>query len=113
MGVIGRTTGSMIRPGTIQITPQILALIAWIDAREPGAPRLMTELVAWVREERESGRLHPLLVIALCIVVFLEFHPFQDGNGWLSRVLTMLLLLQAGYAYVPYSSLENVIEQNR
>ncbi|MGE3774652.1 MAG: Fic family protein, partial [Gammaproteobacteria bacterium] len=47
------------------------------------------------------------------IVVFLEIHPFQDGNGRLSRVLTTLLLLQAGYAYVPYSSLESVIEQNK
>ena len=76
-------------------------------------PRLMTELVAWVQEEREAGRLHPLLVIALCVVVFLEIHPFQDGNGRLSRVLTTLLLLQAGYAYVPYSSLESVVEQNK
>ena len=47
------------------------------------------------------------------VVVFLEIHPFQDGNGRLSRVLTTLLLLQAGYAYVPYSSLERVIEQNK
>ena len=76
-------------------------------------PRLMTELVAWVNEERAAARLHPLLIIALCIVVFLEIHPFQDGNGRLSRVLTTLLLLQAGYAYVPYSSLEGVVEQNK
>jgi len=76
-------------------------------------PRLMTELVTWVQQEREAGRLHPLLVIALCVVVFLEIHPFQDGNGRLSRVLTTQLLLQAGYAYVPYSSLESVVEQNK
>lgn len=76
-------------------------------------PRLMTELVTWVQEERTAGRLHPLLIIALWVVVFLEIHPFQDGNGRLSRVLTTLLLLQAGYAYVPYSSLESVIEQNK
>jgi Fic family protein len=76
-------------------------------------PRLMTELAAWVNQEREAARLHPLLVIALCIVVFLEIHPFQDGNGRLSRVMTTLLLLQAGYAYVPYSSLESVIEQSK
>ena len=76
-------------------------------------PRLMTELVARVNEERETTRLHPLLIIALCVVVFLEIHPFQDGNGRLSRALTTLLLLQAGYAYVPYSSLESVIEQSK
>ena len=76
-------------------------------------PRLMTELVTWVQETREARQLHPLLVIALCVVVFLEIHPFQDGNGRLSRVLTTLLLLQAGYAYVPYSSLESVVEHNK
>ena len=76
-------------------------------------PLLMTELVAWVTHERETAHLHPLLAIALYVVVFLEIHPFQDGNGRLSRVLTTLLLLQAGYAYVPYSSLESVIEQNK
>jgi len=76
-------------------------------------PRLTTELVAWFNQERETARLHPLLIIALCIVVFLEIHPFQDGNGRLSRALTTLLLLQSGYAYVPYSALESVIEQNK
>ncbi len=79
-------------------------------------PRLMAELVAWVSQERQrqdGARLHQLLIISLCIVVFLEIHPFQDGNGRLSRVLTTLLLVQAGYAYVPYSSLESVIEQSK
>ncbi len=76
-------------------------------------PRLMTELLAWFDAERDTGLLHPLLTIALFIVVLLEIHPFQDGNGRLSRVLTSLMLLQAGYAYVPYNSLESIIEVNK
>ena len=76
-------------------------------------PRLMAELTTWFQDERAAGRLHPLLLIGVWVVVFLQIHPFQDGNGRLSRVLTTLLLLQAGYAYVPYSSLESVIEQNK
>lgn len=76
-------------------------------------PRLMTELIAWLKQERETAQLHPLLIIALYTVVFLEIHPFQDGNGRLSRVITTLLLLQAGYNYVPYSSLESVIELSK
>lgn len=76
-------------------------------------PRLMAELTTWVQEERAAERLHPLLIIALWVVVFLEIHPFQDGNGRLSRVLTTLLLLQSGYIYVPYGSLESIIEQNK
>ena len=76
-------------------------------------PRRMTELVEWLKDARELGRLHPLLIVAVFIVTFLEIHPFQDGNGRLSRILTTLLLLQAGYIYVPYSSLESVIEQSK
>jgi Fic family protein len=76
-------------------------------------PQRMRELVEWLAAARELKRLHPLLVIAVFIVTFLEIHPFQDGNGRLSRVLTTLLLLQAGYAYVPYSSLESVIEHSK
>ncbi len=76
-------------------------------------PRLMRELVEWVRHQRDSQSLHPLLIVAVFVVVFLEIHPFDDGNGRLSRILTTLLLLQAGYVYVPYSSLESVIEQNK
>jgi Fic family protein len=52
-------------------------------------------------------------MIAVFVAVFLEIHPFQDGNGRLSRILTTLLLLQEGYAYVPYSSLESVIENSK
>jgi Fic family protein len=75
--------------------------------------RLMAELVSWVNDERGKGHLHPLLIIAIFVVMFLEIHPFQDGNGRLSRGLTTLLLIQAGYAYVPFSSLESVIELNK
>jgi Fic family protein len=76
-------------------------------------PRRMAELVEWVAEEEKDRRLHPLLVVAVFVVVFLEVHPFQDGNGRLSRILTTLMLLRAGYSYVPYSSLESVIEQSK
>lgn len=76
-------------------------------------PRLMAELVTWVNDERDKAQLHPLLIVAIFVVVFLEIHPFQDGNGRLSRALTTLLLIQEGYAYVPCSSLESVIELNK
>jgi Fic family protein len=76
-------------------------------------PRLMTELVEWTTANLETEDLHPLINVAIFIVVFLEIHPFQDGNGRVSRILTTLLLLRAGYVYVPYSSLETVIEQSK
>lgn len=76
-------------------------------------PFQMAEVVEWLTETRKEGRLHPLLVIGIFVVVFLAIHPFSDGNGRLSRILTTLLLLQAGYTYVPYSSLEAVVEQSK
>ena len=76
-------------------------------------PRLMDELVTWTDKTLTEKSLHPLLITAIFTVVFLEIHPFQDGNGRLSRILTTLLLLKSGYSYVPYSSLESVIEQSK
>ncbi len=76
-------------------------------------PRRMAELLTWLKDTRELRRMHPLLIAAVFIVNFLEIHPFQDGNGRLSRILSTLLLLQAGYVYVPYSSLESVIENSK
>lgn len=76
-------------------------------------PNLMKELVTTINEAIADKTLHPLLAVAVFVVVFLEIHPFQDGNGRLSRVLTTLLLLRTGYIYVPYSSLESIIEQSK
>ena len=73
----------------------------------------MTELVATTNAALADLTLHPVVTIAKFIVDFLAIHPFQDGNGRLARALTSLLLLRAGYEYVPYSSLERVIEENR
>lgn len=76
-------------------------------------PRLMRELVDWTSSSLETGEHHPLLVIGVFVVRFLAIHPFQDGNGRLSRALSTLLLLRRGYGYVPYSSLERVVEDNK
>jgi Fic family protein len=76
-------------------------------------PKHMQELVAWTKTAFSDDTHHPLLVTANFIVEFLKIHPFLDGNGRLSRVLTNLLLLQHGFAYVPYVSLEKLIEDNK
>lgn len=76
-------------------------------------PMRMAEIVTWTNRMFEEKTLHPLLTIAIFTVVFLEIHPFQDGDGRLSRILTSLLLLQTGYSYTTYSSLERIIEQSK
>jgi Fic family protein len=76
-------------------------------------PRLMAALIGWASSVLESREHHPILVTAAFIVRFLAIHPFQDGNGRLSRALTALLLLRAGYSYIPYASLERIMEDNK
>ncbi len=76
-------------------------------------PRLMQNLIQWITQSFENQNHHPLLIIATFIVRFLAIHPFQDGNGRLSRALTTLLLIQNGYLYVQYCSLERIIEDNK
>ena len=73
----------------------------------------MKDIVDWFNRSVEEETQHPLILIGIFIVVLLAIHPFKDGNGRLSRVLTTLLLLRAGYGYVPYSSMESVIERNK
>jgi len=80
---------------------------AWLTPKE------MLELVEWTREAITKKEIHPLLIIGNFLVEFLKIHPFQDGNGRLSRVLTNLLMLRAGYEYMPYISHEKLIEDNK
>ncbi len=76
-------------------------------------PARMESLVASTNDGLSQSIAHPLIVIARFVVDLLAIHPFQDGNGRLSRALTTLLLLRSGYEYVPYASLERVVENNK
>ena len=76
-------------------------------------PGQMRDLVEWAQKTLEKNKYHPLLVIGNFLVEFLKIHPFSDGNGRLSRVLTNMLLLQAGYLYIPYVSHEKLVEDNK
>ncbi|OGI13082.1 MAG: hypothetical protein A3I68_03135 [Candidatus Melainabacteria bacterium RIFCSPLOWO2_02_FULL_35_15] len=76
-------------------------------------PKEMLELVEWTKEILDKKALHPLLIVGNFIVEFLNIHPFQDGNGRLSRILTNLLLLKEGYLYMSYVSHEKLIEDNK
>ena len=80
---------------------------AWLTKKE------MDDVIYWANEAIAEKKLHPLLIIASFIFEFLAIHPFSDGNGRLSRALTNLLLLQAGYEYIPYVSLEEIVEERK
>lgn len=73
----------------------------------------MQELTEWTRNQFAEKTYHPLLTIANFIYEYLAIHPFQDGNGRTSRILTNLLLLQYGYSFTPYVSHEKIIEDHK
>lgn len=80
---------------------------AWATAKE------ITEIVDWTYDALEHKRFHPLLIIASFLVEFLKIHPFEDGNGRLSRVLTNLLLIRSGYLFTQYVSHEQIVERRK
>lgn len=80
---------------------------AWLTKKE------MDDMLFWAHEAFAEKEHHPLLTIGNVIFEFLAIHPFSDGNGRLSRALTNLLLLQAGYEYIPYISLEEIVEERK
>jgi Fic family protein len=71
------------------------------------------ELIEWTNKQLNLKELHPLIIIGLFVYEFLSIHPFQDGNGRLSRLLTNLLLLKFDYQFILYVSFENLIEQKK
>ncbi len=73
----------------------------------------MTDLIDWTNQQLKIKEIHPLVIIGLFIYEFLSIHPFQDGNGRLSRLLTNLLLLKSDYQFIQYVSFENLIEQKK
>lgn len=80
---------------------------AWLTGKET------QELVEWFTDAHKKQSHHPLLLIGNFLVQFFQIHPFQDGNGRLSRVLNNMLMLQASYAFMPYVSHEKIIEDNK
>jgi len=73
----------------------------------------MQSLITWTNERMAKKDLHPLMIAAAFVYEFLSIHPYQDGNGRLSRLLTSLLLLKQDYQFIQYISFENVIESKK
>lgn len=73
----------------------------------------MNDLIEWTNKQFEKKEIHSLIIIGNFVYEFLTIHPFQDGNGRLSRLLTTLLLVQNDYLFIRYVSFENRIEQTK
>lgn len=76
-------------------------------------PMAMDDLCNTFLCEIDKGEIDPLILIAVFILDFLCIHPFNDGNGRMSRLLTLLLLYRAGYIVGKYISIEMLIEKTK
>lgn len=103
------------RENKIHMTDEANRPIAILFDTTPAylTPKEIQELVEWTQEALKEKKFHPLLIVANFLLEFLNIHPFQDGNGRLSRVLTNLLLLKENYLYMPYVSHEKLVEDNK
>ena len=71
------------------------------------------DLVEWTNDELSKHEHHALVVIAAFAYEFISIHPFREGKGELSRILSTLLLLQNGYEWAKFESIDNLIEKRR
>lgn len=76
-------------------------------------PKEMQELIDWFDWALQEKIKHPLILIGNFIFEYLAIHPFQDGNGRTSRLLTNLMLLKQGYLFTQLVSHERIIEANK
>lgn len=76
-------------------------------------PEAIEQICNAFNDVMSRGEADPLLIIPMFILDFLCIHPFNDGNGRMSRLLTLLLLYKAGYIVGKYISIEKVIETSK
>ena len=76
-------------------------------------PEAMQNLCDEFDRAMGKGRIDPLILIPMFILDFLCIHPFSDGNGRMSRLLTLLLLYRSGYIVGKYISIEHLIEKTK
>lgn len=73
----------------------------------------MEGLLDWTKQRLKKEDLHPLLIVSSFVYEFLSIHPYQDGNGRLSRLLTTLLLMKLDYQFIQYVSFEHLVENKK
>jgi Fic family protein len=96
-----------------EIRPDGVRVVRFQTVSAIETPDAMKELHERFSAASESGAHHPLLLVGCYVFDFLAIHPFRDGNGRISRLLTLLALYQAGYEIGRYVSLERLIDETR
>ncbi len=96
----GQSTRKIIQPGQYKTSPNNVLTATgemFYFASPEETPAKMTELVDWYRQEDATATMHPVALAAEFHYRFVRIHPFDDGNGRMSRLLMNLILLRHGY----------------
>ena len=110
------TEGDPRRHGAYKRVPNKLEGLdadGFTTASPDEAPKRMREIVGWINRSLGDSQNHPLVMIPVFTAVFTAISPFDEGNGRLGRLLTLVLLQRAGYGFMPYSSLDKVLESDQ
>jgi Fic family protein len=97
----------------IEILPNSERRVRFVPTSAAATPDAMEALCAAYRHTREEEQISALLIIAACIFDLLCIHPFRDGNGRVSRLVTTFLLMQEGFSVSRYVSLERIVEERK
>lgn len=97
----------------IQLVPGAAPVIRFRCVTAKETPAAVDELCLLYRHSLDQDNIPPVIAIAALVLDFLCIHPFRDGNGRVSRLLTLLALYQHGYEVGRYISLERLTEESK
>lgn len=97
----------------IEIFPDGRSAVRFVPVSPEDTPKAIEELCLRYHDNQRNSAIPDLLAVALFVLDFLCIHPFRDGNGRVSRLLTLLLLYQNDYKVGAFISLERIIEQSK
>jgi Fic family protein len=97
----------------VELRPGAAPVIRFKCVSAKQTPAAVAELCLLYRHALDQDHIPPLIAIAVLILDFLCIHPFRDGNGRVSRLLTLLALYQHGYEVGRYISLERLVEESK
>ena len=97
----------------LEVLPDGRQIMRFQPVSALATPEFMERLVRLFTQALDARKTDPLLLIASLVFDFECIHPFWDGNGRIGRLLTLLLLYQAGYEVGRYISLERIVEESK
>lgn len=114
-GLVDKEKVGKIRPSDIYILDDLGGGKEMLRFKGPPAPKvtkLLNDLLEWLKKAKADG-IHPVIIAGIFHLEFVSIHPFTDGNGRVTRLLTQLLLYRLNWDFRKILVLEDYYNQNR